>query len=259
MFRSLWTALAFACALVIPGGAIAAAAPFCAPNQSPAFAFGFATLSSQLGPVMGEPNECEHTNSANGDALQATTTSLAFYRKSTNTPTFTDGITHWALTSQGLVVWTGSSIDPPGTPVVAQLLYQGDPRRITLTVDDFGPGWMFGSSEEYLSNGLYVATFKRADNPRLSYEVYVKVSPDIPAAEAYWQSAMAGISPGYVDAPHSRMGDVSLAQWDAQGAVLRVRVKNVNLQVSTALGGPSLDALEWRMQLMVDRVNALAR
>ncbi len=33
--------------------------------------------------------------------------------KSTNTPTFTDGYDHWALTQQGALHWTGSSIDPP--------------------------------------------------------------------------------------------------------------------------------------------------
>jgi hypothetical protein len=47
--------------------------------------------------------------------LQQTTTGLAFWRKATNTPTFTDGSRHWALTSGGLVAWTGPSVDPPAT------------------------------------------------------------------------------------------------------------------------------------------------
>jgi hypothetical protein len=45
--------------------------------------------------------------------LQETSTGLAFYRASTNTPTFTDGFQHWALTAFGLVNWTGAAIDPP--------------------------------------------------------------------------------------------------------------------------------------------------
>ncbi|MBV9169740.1 MAG: HNH endonuclease [Chloroflexi bacterium] len=49
-----------------------------------------------------------------GDTLQDTTSGLAFWRKSTNTPTFTNGDTHWALTPTGFISWTGSSIDPPG-------------------------------------------------------------------------------------------------------------------------------------------------
>ncbi len=92
---------------------------FCQPGQSPQFVFGFAALKAKLGAAMGDPIECEHANPENGDTLQQTTTGLAFYRKSTNTPTFTNGFQHWAITSQGLVYWTGDSIDPPAsaTPV----------------------------------------------------------------------------------------------------------------------------------------------
>ena len=89
------------------------AAPFCASGQDPEFLFGFAHLKSLLGDSMGEPVECEHANPQNEDALQQTTTGLAFYRNATNTPTFTDGWNHWAWTADGLDYWTGSSIDPP--------------------------------------------------------------------------------------------------------------------------------------------------
>ena len=75
--------------------------------------FGFAFLKSLLGDVMGDPLECEHANPENGDTLQQTTTGLSFYRKSTNTATFTDGWSHWAWTTHGLVTWTGDAIDPP--------------------------------------------------------------------------------------------------------------------------------------------------
>ncbi len=92
---------------------------YCQPGQQPEFAFGFAQLKARLGDVMGNPIECEHTNADNGDSLMQTTTGLSFYRKATNTPTFTNGFEHWALTAQGLVYWTGDSIDPPAsaTPV----------------------------------------------------------------------------------------------------------------------------------------------
>jgi hypothetical protein len=106
------------------GGAPAPAAPpapapmpagdgFCAPDESPGFNLGFLSLSQQLGGAMGGPMECEHGNPENGDTLQETSTGLAFYRASTNTPTFTDGFQHWALTAFGLVTWTGAAIDPP--------------------------------------------------------------------------------------------------------------------------------------------------
>src|SRR3990172_813181 len=71
-------------------------------------------MKSQLGHTMGEPVECEHTNPENGDALQQTSKGLAFYRKFTNTPTFTNGWEHWGWTRDGLVYWTGNSTDPPG-------------------------------------------------------------------------------------------------------------------------------------------------
>ena len=81
-----------------------------------AFAFGFAALKQTLGAIMGEPAECERQDAGSGDTLQATTTGLAVYRLGTNTPTFTDGSTHWALTDAGLVSWSGPSLDPPETP-----------------------------------------------------------------------------------------------------------------------------------------------
>ncbi len=102
-----------------PSGAHAQSFPFCAPGQTPAFQFGFAALKAQLGATMGQPVECEHADPVSGDSLQHTTTGLSFYRKSTNTPTFTDGWRHWALTPAGLVVWEGTAIDPPGVAVAA--------------------------------------------------------------------------------------------------------------------------------------------
>lgn len=91
-----------------------AAAPYCQPGERPAFLFGFAALREQLGPRMGDPTSCNYGDpKGSGDTLQNTTAGLAFYRRSTNTPTFTNGFEHWALTASGMVYWTGDSIDPP--------------------------------------------------------------------------------------------------------------------------------------------------
>lgn len=92
-------------------------APWCLPNQSPAFAFGFADLAGDLGPVMGQPVECEHGALSEGDTLQQTTTGLAVYQWCTNTSTFTRGPDHWTLLPGGMVHWTDSE-SPPGAPVV---------------------------------------------------------------------------------------------------------------------------------------------
>lgn len=125
---------------------VALAAPYCAPGQEPVYVFGFKALHDRLGERMGDPLECEHTEASTGDAHQQTTTGLAFYRKSTNTPTFTNGWDHWALTGSGLVYWTGSSIDPPGTkiPTSARQEFEGHGDEV-LTVE--------------LSRGLALLTF----------------------------------------------------------------------------------------------------
>ena len=119
--RYLLAAIAIVGALLGAPSSVASAqeANFCGPGQAPRFVLGFATLKEQLGPLMGEPVECEHPNNANGDTLQTTTTGLAYYRKATNTPTFTDGFRHWASTVVGLVYWEGPSADPPSAALSA--------------------------------------------------------------------------------------------------------------------------------------------
>lgn len=86
----------------------------CPPGQQPSFHFGFAALRAQIGDVMGAPTSCEYADPAGtGDTEQLTSTGLAYWRKATNTPTFTDGVRHWALTAEGLITWTGPGVDPP--------------------------------------------------------------------------------------------------------------------------------------------------
>jgi hypothetical protein len=86
--------------------------------------YGFAALHAQLGGVMGTPVECEHPIHANGDTRQRTTTGYAYYRKSDNVPTFTNGWEHWALTADGLVHWSGYVVDPPTAQTIAGTLGQ---------------------------------------------------------------------------------------------------------------------------------------
>jgi hypothetical protein len=102
-------------AVVGASGAVVSAerAPYCQSSQIPRFQLGFATLQAELGATMGDAVECEHQDAASGDTVQGTSTGLAVYRDSTNTPTFTDGYRHWALTSAGLTYWEGAETDPP--------------------------------------------------------------------------------------------------------------------------------------------------
>lgn len=104
----------FVAVFVLPASAFAASADRCAAGQAPGFVFGFADLHTRLGEQMGQAVSCEFADpKGTGDVHQQTTRGLAFWRKSTNTPTFTNGDDHWAVTSGGFVHWTGSSIDPP--------------------------------------------------------------------------------------------------------------------------------------------------
>ena len=121
----------------LPVAAQTITAPYCLPGQDSQFLSELAALKAQLGDQMGDPAECAHTNPENGDTLQRTTTGLAFYRKSTNTPTFTDGWEHWAQTAMGWVSWAGTNVDLPG--------FQPLPEpggSLSLVSDMFEPGGM---------------------------------------------------------------------------------------------------------------------
>ncbi|HEY2595745.1 MAG TPA: hypothetical protein VGK33_17775 [Chloroflexota bacterium] len=93
-------------------------APWCKPDQTPSFQFGFAALAGATG-VMGTPSECEHgAEQSNGDTTQKTTTGVALYSWCTNTPSFTRGDEHWMLTSDGLEHWFGGPESPRTLPLV---------------------------------------------------------------------------------------------------------------------------------------------
>jgi hypothetical protein len=90
----------------------------CAGGRAPSFVFGFADLKVHTGDAMGDAVTCEFpAPNGSGDVHQRTTTGLAFWRKSTNTPTFTNGFEHWGQTPSGWITWTGSNIDPPALTV----------------------------------------------------------------------------------------------------------------------------------------------
>jgi hypothetical protein len=94
-------------------------APWCLPDQSPSFQFGFAALAQATNGAMGAPIECEHgADKANGDTSQKTTTGVATYSWCTNTPGFTRGQEHWMLTAGGLEHWIGGTDSPRPLPIV---------------------------------------------------------------------------------------------------------------------------------------------
>ena len=119
-------ALVAALLLVLSQTVAAQTAQGCQAGQTPQFTFGFADLKGHIGDAMGDPVTCEFADpNGTGDIQQRTTTGLAFWRKSTNTPTFTDGFDHWAETPNGWVTWTGASIDPPLANAYPDAIVQG--------------------------------------------------------------------------------------------------------------------------------------
>ena len=123
-----------AASFAAPGLALAQAAPHCPPGQPAQFLFGIAELHERLGPTMGVPLECEHVNPENGDTIQHTTTGLAYYRPSINTPMFTDGQTHWALSNNQLLMWRSPSVEPP-RPTPAEASYLATARPLAQRLD----------------------------------------------------------------------------------------------------------------------------
>jgi hypothetical protein len=87
--------------------------PQCDAGKWPEFNYGFAALSLDLAVTMGEPLECEHATTADGDTDQHATTGLARYDRESNTPSFHQGTDNWAETVKGLVYWTGSDAEAP--------------------------------------------------------------------------------------------------------------------------------------------------
>jgi PH (Pleckstrin Homology) domain-containing protein len=110
MFLTVWSA---------PSIALADPSPFCNGEAAPTLDQAFAGLATLLADRAGTPKECSHTEQASGDLQQATSGGLFYLRKSTNTPTFTDGADHWALRGTQSLHWTTSEADPPSSAEVS--------------------------------------------------------------------------------------------------------------------------------------------
>jgi hypothetical protein len=121
MSRAVIASFLVAALALFPASSVAAqTAQGCQPGEVPHFTFGFADLKAEIGDAMGDPVTCEFSDpTGTGDVHQRTTTGLAFWRNSTNTPTFTNGFDHWANTPDGWVTWTGASVDPPISAVAS--------------------------------------------------------------------------------------------------------------------------------------------
>jgi len=106
--------------LAVPHAGAAQEDTFCAPDQAPAFAFGFADLRAFVGDAMGDPLTCEYGDpDGSGNVFQQTTTGTAQWRAATTTSIFTAGTDHWAITASGQLAWSGPAQDPPSDLVAS--------------------------------------------------------------------------------------------------------------------------------------------
>jgi hypothetical protein len=106
--------------LTLPGPATAQEDNYCAPEQAPAYASGFAELKAYVGEPMGDPVTCEYADpDGTGNVLQQTTTGTALWRAGTSTSIFTAGSDHWAVMASGQVSWSGPDLDPPAVSAEA--------------------------------------------------------------------------------------------------------------------------------------------
>ena len=128
------SATLFGVTFAAPPPVLAQEAPHCAAGQPAEFLFGIAALQERLGATMGLPLECEHVNAENGDTIQHTTTGLAYYRPEINTPMFTDGQTHWALSNNQVLMWRSGSVVPP-RPTAAESTYLATARPLAQRLD----------------------------------------------------------------------------------------------------------------------------
>jgi hypothetical protein len=120
-FRALVVTVLLAASAATPPFAAAQGEVPCVAGQQLRFAGGFAALKAELADWQGEPTTCEFADpTGSGDILQRTTTGLAFWRRATNTASFTNGIDHWALVSSGLVYWRSAAADPPADAIPAK-------------------------------------------------------------------------------------------------------------------------------------------
>jgi hypothetical protein len=120
MFRLFSIVVAVCAWTALTPVASAVGAPYCRQGESPAFHFGFAALSGQLGKGMGSPIECEHGSGAL--TVQLTTSGFAYYVPWANISVFTVTFLpkpyyNFSLGSEGLIFWRGETVEPPADAV----------------------------------------------------------------------------------------------------------------------------------------------
>jgi hypothetical protein len=260
MRRSAVLLLAFVLAASTAAPVQAQTGNACPPGQVPHYVAGFAALKGAVGSPMGDPVTCEFADpNGTGDVHQRTTTGLAFWRKSTNTPTFTNGTEHWALNGTLVLYWTGTSIDPPQA-APADRLFRADPREATLHLSDLGRGWVLRSEDtEGLSSGFYSAQYTLGVAPTYTVdELMISsafVCPTVSLAETIFTSNVTSPLDGWLPTYTPALGDDAVAFIRTSNGAhhLIVRVQNVVLDL---WGGSTIDIPVRYMQILIPRVRA---
>jgi hypothetical protein len=189
-------------------------AAYCAVGETPTFAPAFTNLAQQLGSAIGTPTECSHVDPSSGDTLQATGTGLAYARASAgNTPIFTNGQSHVALTGQGLMGWDGPSVDGPLS------LANGDQLPTFCTWEVLAP-----SVTGFLC--AYPAGSYAAWSPPTGAANWVLLGTE-PSANASWQLTAAG---------SAQLGATTAPVSPPPSSDVQVSIDPVSVQPSASFG-----------------------
>jgi hypothetical protein len=169
---------------------------FCADDQTPIYASGFADLKSFVGEPMGDPLTCEFADpSGSGDVRQQTSTGTALWRAGTAVSTFASGDDHWAISPSGNVSWSGPDIDPP-IDVLAAIAPPADDQQLNQVPLPTGPD--------------------AAPTPSQSVAPDAAPPPPQPVGSIYWGAYIDGVpaSMAGLDAFESALGKkVSIVHW----------------------------------------------
>ena len=135
------------------------------------FVLGFSTLKALIdeaeGPEkVGECLENQHSNPANGDALQQTTGGLMAWRKADNWTAFTDGYRTWINGPNGLEARLNTEqfeweTGPEVTPQPTTTLPASTPIPAPTPVPDFGE-WLFSEDTDALTKDTTYSAYLRA-------------------------------------------------------------------------------------------------
>jgi peptidoglycan/xylan/chitin deacetylase (PgdA/CDA1 family) len=200
-------------------------------------------LRSAVGEVMGQPLDCENPTAAGGEMVQATSTGTAWYRRSDNVATFTDGYHRWELSPDGLTYWASPDAVPllldglpdgPATwtrPVTCPVLYTHEVPPIA-TFRRFVTGLMQAGYQPTSFAVVDAALSGQGELPRgcvvLSFDdtLASQLRNAVPVLAELKLTAMFFVMPAYRDGRHEYLGEAGIRDIHNAGQIIGAHTCN---------------------------------